>query len=523
MTRKTRHVGRLSRRINFIAFASLGLLIALTLLMFKPARHTAAASGRSIQLFCAAGMRLPIEAIRTSLAAEYGVQIDVQYGGSMTLLSQLQISRVADLYLAADDDYLEMGIERGVIGETIPIASMVPVIVVAPGNPKGIKGIDDLLSPELRVALGNPDQAAIGRRTRAALQASGHWERLKEQVTRSGVFKPTVPDVANCALLGSVDAAIVWSATASQYAGLDSIHTPELDAFPSEITLGVTSWSDPPAAALHAARYITARDRGLPVFARMGYDAADGDPWAAHPELTFFAGSVNRRALEPVIQRFEDREGVTINTIYNGCGILTAQMRTLGDPHATGFPDVYIACDKYYLDTVAELFELGTCISETDIVLVVAEGNPKHIRQLDDLTRPGIRVAIGQPEQCTIGVLSKRLLEDAGLYQTVLTSNVVTQTATSSMLIPAVTTGAADVVLAYRTDTLAETARTDVVDIDSELAKAIQPFAIAKGTEYKALSQRLFNAIKLAQDDFEAAGFRWRLVTPTVAPAQVTP
>ncbi len=35
------------------------------------------------------------------------------------------------------------------------------------------------------------------------------------------------------------------------------------------------------------------------------------------PELTFFAGSVNRRALEPVIKRFEIREAVRVNTVYS--------------------------------------------------------------------------------------------------------------------------------------------------------------------------------------------------------------
>ena len=85
------------------------------------------------------------------------------------------------------------------------------------------------------------------------------------------------------------------------------------------------------------------------------------------------------------------------------------------------------------------------------------------------------------------------------------------------MLVPAVTTGAADVVLAYRTDTLAETAHTDVVDIDSPLAKAVQPFAIARGTPHKQLADRLFATLLSARPDFEAAGFRWRMTETDAA------
>jgi molybdenum ABC transporter molybdate-binding protein len=478
--------------------------------MLKPG-ESARGTRENLVLFCAAGMRRPVEQIRAGFERECGVHVDVQYGGSNTLLSQLQVSRVADLYLAADDAYLAIARDKGLVKETLSIADMVPVIVVAKGNPKGIGGIADLLQEDVRVALGSPDQAAIGKRTREALAASGQWALLERHATQSGVFKPTVPDVANSVKIGSVDAGIVWSATASQYPELEAIAIPELNAGASRITVGVTSWSNPAASALNFARYIAGRDHGLKSFKAMGYDPVAGDPWTRHPEITFFAGSVNRRALEPVLKRFEAREDVRVNTVYNGCGILTARMRAIREGNDTGFPDAYIACDVYSLDTVAELFRPGTRLSETDIVLVVAEGNPKKIEGLEDLVRPGIRVAIGQPDQCTIGVLSRRLLEGAHLYHRVLKGHVVTQTSTSAMLVPAVTTGAADVVLAYRTDTLAETARTDVVDIDSPLAKAVQPIAVARGTQHQQLADRLFDAVLGARSDFESAGFRWRL------------
>ena len=505
-------IRRMGRRTSLVTGGALVLLVVLSFLLLKPGSHTKS-SRESLVLFCAAGLRLPIEQIRADFERECGVQVDVQFGGSNTLLSQLQVSRAADLYLAADDAYLAIARDKGLVRETIPIAHMVPVIVVPKGNPGAIGAIGDLLQEGLRVALGNPDQAAIGKQTRTALRASGDWDALERHVTRYGVFKPTVPDVANSVKIGSVDAGIIWSATAAQYEDLEAIAVPELNAGASQITIGVTAWSEPSAAALNFARYVAGRDHGLPVFKTMGYTPVEGDPWRRHPELTCFAGSVNRRALAPVIQRFEDREGVRVNTVYNGCGILTAQMRVIRQGDDAGFPDAYIACDVHYLDTVAELFGPGTRISETDIVMVVAEGNPKAIRGLEDLVREGVRVAIGQPDQCTIGVLSRRLLEGANLYQRVLAGNVVTQTATSAMLVPAITTGSADVVLAYRTDTLAETARTDVVDIDSPLAKAVQPFAVSRGTPCKQLAARLFDTVLAARGDFEAAGFRWRATT----------
>jgi ABC-type molybdate transport system substrate-binding protein len=108
-------------------------------------------------------------------------------------------------------------------------------------------------------------------------------------------------------------------------------------------------------------------------------------------------------------------------------------------------------------------------------------------------------------------VLSRRLLQDVGLYDRLLKENVVTQTATSAMLVPAVVTGAADACLAYRTDTLPESAKIETVSIPSPLAKAVQPFAVARSSEWKQLTGRLLDAIRRSRQTYESAGFRWLL------------
>ena len=175
------------------------------------------------------------------------------------------------------------------------------------------------------------------------------------------------------------------------------------------------------------------------------------------------------------------------------------------------FPDSYMACDVYYLETVQELFQDAVNVSDTAIVIVVQKGNPHGIQSLKDLAKAGVRLAVGQPDQCTIGVLTRRLLEKEGLYEQLLQENVVTQTATSAMLVPSVATGAADAALAYETDTLDERERLDVIRMDSPLAKAIQPYSIARSSEHKYLGRRLFERISQSRDVFESQGFHWRL------------
>lgn len=505
--------GRANPLVTLILVSTIVLLAVLFLLFHEQGTPTADVEVErdGLFMFCAAGMRPAIERIAIEYKNEYGVPVRLQYGGSNTLLSQLEVGKVGDLYLAADDSYTELARQKGLVQEVIPVATMRLVIAVAAGNPKAILGINDLLRTDVRVVLGNPDQTAIGKLTRRVLEESGHWSALEKHVTQNGVFKPTVNDAANDVKLGSVDASIVWDATARQYPEIEAIRVPELDKGTGHITVGVITNSKTPTAALRFARYIASPDRGLNEFQALGYEPVDGDQWAEVPELTFFVGAVNRKALGPIIEAFGRREGVIINTVYNGCGILTATMRSMREKDQTsGFPDMYLACDVYYLDTVRDLFQDAANVSDTDIVIVVQKGNPKNVTGLADLARPGMRIALGQPDQCTIGVLSKRLLDDAGISAEVM-PNVVTQTATSALLVPNITTGSADAVLAYATDTLAERDRLDVIPIASPLAKAIQPYSIARSSHFKHIARRLLQAIAQSRDQWESAGFHWQI------------
>jgi molybdenum ABC transporter molybdate-binding protein len=468
------------------------------------------AGSEGLFLYCAAGVQAPVERIIGEYLEEYGVPIRVQYGGSATLLSQIEVSGTGDLYLAGDDGYADLAYDKGLAVERIPVAAMRPVLAVKKGNPKGIHSIRDLVRDDVRAALANPGQAAVGQKTRKLLEEAGVWKAVEEQVTRTGVFKPTVSEVANDVKLGSVDVGIVWDSTVAQYPELEAVRSEVLDRGTAQVAIAVLRKSKTPSAALKFARFLSARDRGLKHFAATGHEPVDGDIWQETPEITFFAGSVNRRALEPIIKEFQQREGVIVNTVYNGCGILTAQMRTLRESPGSGFPDVYMACDVYYLETVKDLFQEGVNVSNTDIVIVTQAGNPKNIQNLEDLTRPDMRVVVGQPDQCTIGVLTRRLLESSGVYERVK-PNIKSEMQTSAMLVPQITTGAADAVLAYATDTLAEADKLHVVPIDSPLAAAIQPFSIARSSDFKYLGQRLFAAIARSPEAFTAAGFKWRL------------
>ena len=382
-----------------LAFLLLAILIGLLVLGTRDVNRD---DVPQLLLYCAAGLRYPMEPIVEQYRQEYGVDVRVQYGGSQSLLSQLEVSRTGDLFLAADDSYLAVAQENGLIAETIPLAVMRPVLVLGPHAQEVPASIASFWNSNGALP------AAIRRRRHrlghanmpGGLRPVGQFE---QQVTHAGVFKATVNDVANDVKLGSVDAGIVWDATAAQYPELRVVRVPELDGASSKVDIGILESTKNPTAALHFARYVAACDRGLKQFAASHFEVVEGDIWEDVPRITFFAGSVNRRALEQTLEAFRHREGIDLTTVYNGCGILTGQMRIAAAGEGGGFPDTYMACDVYYLDTVRDWFQEAVNVSDTDIVIAVQKGNPKDIRLLQDLVRPGVRVAVGQPDQCTIG------------------------------------------------------------------------------------------------------------------------
>ena len=154
-------------------------------------------------IYCAASNKAVLEAITADYEREFGVPVQLQFGASQTLLASLEVSGTGDLYLPADDSYLDFARQRKLLGDQFPLATMQPLVGVAQGNPKQIKSLDDLLRDDVRLAQANPDAAAVGKLTRDALTKIGKWETLE---AKTAVFKTNVNEVANDIKLGAVDA-----------------------------------------------------------------------------------------------------------------------------------------------------------------------------------------------------------------------------------------------------------------------------------------------------------------------------
>jgi molybdenum ABC transporter molybdate-binding protein len=472
--------------------------------MTKPAQNEI--TSKHLMLYCAAGMRLPVEATLKQYEEEYGVAVDTTYEGSNTLLAKIVAAGRGDLYLAADDSYIEIARDKGLLKEGLPLATMSAVIAVQKGNPHGIKSVNDLLNPELTIGLANFDAAAVGRISRKILQKAGIWEQVEQALVEHGVTKPTVTELANDVKLGTVDVALLWDATVNQYPELELIRIEDEYNTPQDITVGVLTSSEQPTQALHLARYLAARDRGLRHFADEHYEVVDGDKWVDRPQLTLHIGGVLRAAVEDTLDEFSKREGVDITTVYNGCGILVGNMKA-GD-----HPDAYFACDRSFMSQVSNLFQSPLDVSQTRMVVCVPKGNPQNIKTVADLDRPGLKLGVCNREQSALGELVASTLENVGLYDD-LADNIAVQVPTADALVADMLTGHLDAAIVYWANYFRVRDKLDYIPLDEQSGAAVQPVAVGKNTEHKYLMGRLMEALTSAhsRDRFEESGFEWLL------------
>jgi molybdate transport system substrate-binding protein len=261
--------------------AALFLVLAVLLggVAYYQQRGAPRSAAPALTVFCAAGLKTPVEAVAEQYKYETGVEVRLQFGGSGTLLGTLRAARQGDLFIAADEGSVADARKYEVVQDFFPVAVQHPVIAVRKGNPKNIATLADLLRPDVKIALANPEAASISRVARAALGDT--WKKLAAHAT---VMKPTVTEIAGDVSLGTVDAGLVWDPLIAQFKETQAVEVPELSEHKENASACVLAFSTQPAAALRFAHYLTAPDKGGAIFQESGFTPAGGEKWDDQPK-----------------------------------------------------------------------------------------------------------------------------------------------------------------------------------------------------------------------------------------------
>lgn len=143
----------------------------------------------------------------------------------------------------------------------------------------------------------------------------------------------------------------------------------------------------------------------------------------APKELLVFAGSASKPALDEAAKAFEAQTGIKVILNYGGSGTMLSQMKLAqtGDIYIPGSPDYLIKAERENVIDSSTTQIIAYLLP----VISVQKGNPKNIQSLADLTKPGIKVGIGNPSTVCVGLYAIEIFEKAGLLESVY-GNIIT-------------------------------------------------------------------------------------------------
>ena len=162
----------------------------------------------SVTVFAGSAAQPPLEEAAKAFEVKSGTRITLHFGGSGAMLSQIRLTGLGDLYIPGSPDYMAKAKEFNLIdGEETRLAYLVPAILVAKGNPKQIKTLQDLADKDVRVGIANPGSVCVGLYAVEILYAN----KLEKQIRPN--LRGQVESCAKTAAmlpLGTVDAVLGW-------------------------------------------------------------------------------------------------------------------------------------------------------------------------------------------------------------------------------------------------------------------------------------------------------------------------
>jgi molybdate transport system substrate-binding protein len=165
--------------------------VALLALIYAGAAPPARAEGPDVLVFAAASLKTALDEINAQWHERTGKRTAISYAASSALAKQIEQGAPADLFISADEDWMDYLAERKLIrletrsdlvGNHLVLISSKGTdlqVNIAPGFP-----LLSLLG-QGRLAMANTEAVPAGKYGRAALEALGVWESVKGRIAQA--------------------------------------------------------------------------------------------------------------------------------------------------------------------------------------------------------------------------------------------------------------------------------------------------------------------------------------------------
>jgi molybdate transport system substrate-binding protein len=192
--------------VKKIVFVILVLLILLV-------TQNGQASSKRILIFAGAASKPATEEVVKIFHENTRIPVDVVFGGSGFVLTQMKLAKKGDLFFPGSSDFMEMAKKEGLVfSETEKIVVfLVSAINVQRENPKRILSLKDLTRDGIRVAIANPEMVCVGTYAVEIIEKNltpEEKQRFKKNLVN---YTESCEKTASVISLKAVDAVIGWS------------------------------------------------------------------------------------------------------------------------------------------------------------------------------------------------------------------------------------------------------------------------------------------------------------------------
>ena len=251
------------RGILFLSLIGIFCLLAVTACTKKETQD----KSKELELLCGSSFPKPMEQLCAELTAQTGIQVPTTIAGSEDFLPLVKAGQKGDI-LVTHDPFLDYVRDANSLFDYVHVGFVAPVLAVQKGNPKGLRNIEDLTQPGLKVALTDPQYSTCGEMVYALLEKKG----IKEAVLKNVENRLTKghSTLGNFLKTETVDAVIMWNGVAHTFRdSLEVVKTPY--EYDEEIRVHIIglSYTKKPEVLRQFINF--ARTKGPEIFAEYGY------------------------------------------------------------------------------------------------------------------------------------------------------------------------------------------------------------------------------------------------------------
>ena len=188
------------------------LLVTVALPTFAKSVDVVVAASQILIVFAAASLRNALDAVNAPFTSETGTRVSASYAASSALMKQIENGAPAQVFVSADEDWMNYGAERNLIKKDsrIDLLGNELVLIAAAQSPIGPVAIApgfDLaaLAGDGRIVTADIRSVPAGKYAKAALEKLGAWEKAAPKLAMTENVRAALTLVARGeAVLGIV-------------------------------------------------------------------------------------------------------------------------------------------------------------------------------------------------------------------------------------------------------------------------------------------------------------------------------